>query len=157
MAKRSKRRLEADIFRARVLQLLKLPDADWRDWELDWLESEAIRPEDYTYTDKERVILNQLIASATPFNSYNGYSIQELIDIAHAYHADLDEYDEEFVEQLWKCRPLTLRVRQLSHLASLARLSAPIGWDEQVQAVLREAWGKDDDLHREPPEWGAYL
>jgi hypothetical protein len=156
VAKRSKKLLKADAFRARVLRLQRLPDSDWRDWEADWLDKEAVRSEDYAYSDKERVILNQLIASATPFEGYNGWSILDLLKIVYRYRADLDEDNEEFVERLWKRQPCTLRVRQLNRLAGLARLSEPIGWDEQVQSVLREARGKDDELHSEVPEWVAY-
>lgn len=156
VAKRSRKLLAADTFRARVLKLRSLPESDWRDWEADWLDNEAVRPQDYVYSDKERVILNQLIASATPFENYNGWSIPELLKIAYRYRADLDEDDEQFVERLWLCQPRALRVRQLDRLARLARLAEPIGWDEQVQSVLRETRGKDEEMHRELPEWVAY-
>jgi hypothetical protein len=154
--RRSKKLLEADIFRARVQQLRNLAESDWSDWEADWLDEESTRPDDYVYSDKERVILNQLIASATPFEGYNGWSVPDLLKIANRYRPDLDENNEEFVAQLWKRQPRALWVRTLNQLAKLARFSEPIGWDEQVQAVLRETRARDDELHREVPPWVAY-
>jgi hypothetical protein len=73
MAKRSKKLLKADAFRARVMALKSVTHTDWRDWEADWLDDEARRRENYIYTDNERVILNQLIASATTFTHYSGW------------------------------------------------------------------------------------
>jgi len=157
VARRRKKLREADTFRTRVLQLQSLPGSDWRDWEADWLDKEAVRSDDYIYTEKERVILNQLIVSATPFEGYNGRTVQELLRTAYFYRADVgDEDDQDFVERLWYRQPRTLRVRELSRLASLARLSEPVGWDDEVESVVRQAWGKDDELHRELPEWVAY-
>ncbi len=156
MVKRRKKLLEADAFRARVLQLRAIPDAGWHDWEADWLDDEASRYKDYIYTDKERVILNQLIASATPFEGYNGFSISELLHIAYRHRADLNEDSEEFVERHWRRMPRTLRVRQLDRLASLCRLTEPVGRDEEVDRALRETHGQDDELHREVPEFVQY-
>src|SRR5665213_3876523 len=100
MDKRSKRLLEADAFRARVMALRGEIYADWRDWEADWLDDEARRREDYIYSDNERVILNQLVASATTFNQYSGWTVQEMLKAVYSYRKDFDEGSEEFVEEL---------------------------------------------------------
>jgi hypothetical protein len=150
LAKRGKKLREADAFRARVQQLRALSDTDWNDWEADWLDKEASRSDSYIYTNKERMILNQLIASATIFESYNGYSVPEMLVIAYRYRADLDEDSEAFVERHCRRQPRTLRVRQINRLAAICRLTDDVGRDEEVERVLREVWGKDDELYELP-------
>jgi hypothetical protein len=144
MARRGRRLLEADAFRARVKALRNDVYADWTDWEADWLDDEARRREDYIYTDNEWAILHQLIASATTFFEYSGWTIQEMLEAVYSYRKDLDEDSEEFVENLYKRQATELRVRQVSRLANLCRLSESVERDEIVDAVLREIRGKDD-------------
>jgi hypothetical protein len=150
VAKRGKKLRQADAFRARVQQLRALSDADWNDWEADWLDKEAARYDDYIYTDKERVILNQLVASATVFEGYNGCSVPELLEIVYRHRADLDDDSEAFIERHYRRGPRTLRVRQINRLAAICRLTDDIGRDEEVDRVLREVRGKDEDLHELP-------
>src|SRR5262249_33066354 len=151
--KRSQKLLEADEFRARVQRLRAMPDVDWNDWEADWLDKEAARDDDYIYTDKERAILNQLIASATSFDGYNGWSVPELLRTAHRYIADLDEDSEAFVERHYRRHPSSLKVRQISRLAGICRLMEDVGHDEEVARVLREVRGRDSVLHDRPLEF----
>lgn len=138
MARRSKQDVEAEAFRLRVLELRALPGADWNDWEADWLDSQARRPASTIPSDKERVILNQLIASAKAFVGYNGLTIPELIVMAGRYFADLDEASQDFVTGLDEHRPTTLRVRQIHQLARICRINEDIGTDEAVEGVMRE-------------------
>lgn len=155
MVKRSKKLLEADKFRATVQQLRSFGDI-FREWEADWLDSEAARRDDYVYTDKERIILNQILAAAKPFEGYNGWSVMDLLRIVYRYRADLDEDNEEFVEHHWRLQPKMLPVRQLCRLVGLARMTELIGRDEEVDLVMRETRAKDDGL-REVPEFVPYI
>jgi hypothetical protein len=57
MAKRRSRKLlKADRFRGRVGWLLRIAHSDWNEWEQDWLQDEAQRPDDTIYSEKEHVI-----------------------------------------------------------------------------------------------------
>jgi hypothetical protein len=142
--KRSKKLQEADGFRAQVETLLNEPRTDWNDWEYDWLNSEARRREDYIYTDKERVILNRLVARARVFTHYSEHSVRELIEIAYQHRADLDEDSEAFVEEIYQSGTRRLRVREISRLAGIARLSYSLPYDKDVEDVMRQIWTQDD-------------
>jgi hypothetical protein len=141
--RRSRKLLDADRFQDRVISLMRTPHADWNEWELDWLHDEARRSDDYIYSDKERVILNQLIACSTTFTHYSGCSVQELLNIAHPYRKDGDEDDEAFLEQLHEWRVSDLKVRQISRLASLCRLTDSLQRDEIVADVMRATRKQD--------------
>jgi hypothetical protein len=142
--KRSKKLQESDRFRAQVDALLNEPRTDWNDWEYDWLNDEARRGDDYIYTDRERVILNRLIARARRFASYAEHSIPELVAIADQYRADLDEDSEAFIERLRNSGPTWLRVREIHRLAGIARLACVLPYDKDVQDVMRQLWAEDD-------------
>lgn len=146
MAKRRSRKLfEADRIRARAISLLCIRHADWNDWEHDWLLDEARRPDDYIYTEKERMVLNRLIAASTTFTYYSEHSVREMLDIAYPNRKDSDEDDEEFLEKLYRWRATNLKVRQISRLASLCRLTEALPRDETVADVLRATRGDDTD------------
>ncbi len=142
--KRSKKLQEADRFRAQVEALRNEPRTDWNDWEYEWLNSEARRPKDYIYTDKERMILNRLITRARSFTSYAEQSVPELIAIAYRYCADLDEDSEAFINRLHDASPKWLRVREINRLAGIARLSHALPYDNDVQSVTQQIWAEDD-------------
>jgi hypothetical protein len=138
MAKRRSRKLlEADRFRARVVLLLRVAHADWNEWEQDWLQNEAQRPDDTIYSEKERVILDQLLACATTFTQYAEWSVRELLDTAYPYRADLDEDDAAFLERLCRWCATDLKVRQINRLAGLVRLTEFLPRDETVADVMR--------------------
>jgi hypothetical protein len=144
MAKRRSRKLlEADRFQARAISLLRVARADWNEWEQDWLLDEARRPSDYIYSEKERVILNQLIACATTFTHYSEWSVREMHDVAYPYRKDLDEDDEAFLEKLFDWRATDLKVRQISRLASLCRQTELLPRDEIVADVMRATRRQD--------------
>jgi hypothetical protein len=138
MAKcRSRKLLEADRFRGRVGWLLRIAHSDWNEWEQDWLQDEAQRPDDTIYSEKEHVILAQLIACATTFTHYGEWSVRELVAAAYPYRADLDEDDTALLEQLCRWRATDLKVRQINRLADLVRLTEFVPRDETVAVVLR--------------------
>jgi hypothetical protein len=143
--RRSKKLLEADRFHAQVVSLLGEQHTDWDDeFDHPWLFEEARRPDEYVYTDRERVILNRMIARATVFAHYSEHSVRELIDIAYPYPKDLDEDGEAFIEKLHRWRATKLRVRQIDRLAGIVRLSYLLPRDKEVAEVMRAAWGQDE-------------
>jgi hypothetical protein len=145
MAKRRRRALvEADKFHARVVLLLRVSHADWTEWEEEWLEDEARRPDDYIYTDNERAILEQLNTSSTTFTHYSECSVQEMLEGPYAYRKDFDEDDEAFLKQVHVWRATDLKLRQISHLASLCRLVEPLERDETVRVLMRSLRKRDD-------------
>jgi hypothetical protein len=151
--RRSKKLQEADRFRAQVISLVNEPRTDWSDWEYDWLHSEARRPEDYVYTDRERTILNRLIARARVFTHYSEHSVQEMVQIAYQYPADLDEDSEAFVREVHKSKATWLRVRGINRLAAIVRLSYALPYDKDVQEVMRLIWTEDET---ELPPYAPY-
>lgn len=154
MASRSKDREEAERFRAAVQQLRSLGEI-FRDWEADWLDSQARRPPGYISSDKERIILNQIRAAARSFEGYGGISVPDLISMAYRYRADFDEDSDKFVELLKREGVSTLAVRQLSRLVGLARVHEDIPRDELVEEAMAETRARDDGLH-EPPAFIPY-
>jgi hypothetical protein len=154
LAKRSKKQEESDKFRAAVHQLRTLGEI-FRDWEADWLDSEARRSDGYVPSDKERIILNQIRAAAQMFEGYNGITVPNLIGIVYRYRADLDYEDECFVTRLCEKSPRALPVRQLCHLVNLARETEIIGRDEVVDEAFAETKAKDEGLY-EVPEYVPY-
>ena len=148
MAKRrSKKLLEADKFRARVLSLKARHDVDWRPYEEKWLLDEANRRADYIYTDRERKVLNRLCAAATLFTHYSGYSVVELVKMTYQFRAELQYSDEEFLEPHFRMGTTALSVRQIRYLASLYRTRESLQRDEAVEGVFRETWTEDTVLH----------
>jgi hypothetical protein len=138
MARRRNRQLlESDRFQASVISLLRLVHADWNEWEQDWLLDEARRPNDYIYSERERVILNRLIACATTFTHYSEWSVREMLDAAYPYRKDVDEDDESFLEQLHHWRVTALKVRQINRLANLCRVTEFLPHDQAVSDVMR--------------------
>lgn len=144
MARPNKREILAEAFRLRVMELRSMPDADWNDWEADWLDSQARRPSDYLPSEKERMILNQLLASVKTFEGYNGWTVKELLVMGQRYIADLDEGSQEFVRGLVARQSMVLRVRQINQLSDICRMTEDIGRDEDVDEVMREVRRRDD-------------
>jgi hypothetical protein len=101
------------------LALYRLPDHDWNDWELDWLESQLRRPRLYLPSEKEQAVLARMRRDATPFTEWNGYPASELIQSAYAYRLDCDEWDQEFLERLHRRGATTLRLREMARLVRL--------------------------------------
>jgi hypothetical protein len=129
------------------MSLRSRTDVDWRAYEDNWLETQARRPKDYIYSDRQRNILNQLIAAATLFASYSEYSVVELLRMAYPYRFEhaLPE-DEFFLEHHYTCGTTALPVRLVRYLASLYRRREPLQRDETVEAVFRETWTEDTSL-----------
>jgi len=116
-------RARANQFRAEVLALYQLPDHDWNDWELDWLESQLRRPPLYLPSEKERAVLARMRRDATQFTGWDGYTAWELIKSAYAYRLNGDEWDQQFLERLHRRVATTLRLRQMARLLRLCGIA----------------------------------
>lgn len=145
--RRSKSLLEADKFRATVMFLRLRTDVDWKPYEDNWLETQARRPPDYIFSDKQRKILNRLIAAATLFSVYSEYSVVELIRMAYPFRFEHPfPEDESFLEYHYTNGTTALPVRLVRDLANLYRRRELLQWDEAVEAVFRETWTEDTSL-----------
>jgi hypothetical protein len=112
-------RERARAFREEVSALYELPNHDWNDWELDWLESELRRHSLYLPSEKERAVLARMHRNTTQFSGWDGYTAQELIKSAYANRQDCDEWDGEFLERLHRRGATTLRLREMARLVRL--------------------------------------
>ena len=119
-----KARERANRFRTELLALHQLPDHDWNDWELDWLDSELFRrPALYEPSEKEAAVLARMRRNTTQFTGWDGYSVPELIKLAYTYRMDCDEWDREFLEKLHRRGATTLRLREMARLVRLCRVA----------------------------------
>jgi hypothetical protein len=119
------------------LALHQLPDHDWNDWELDWLDGELFRrPSRYEPSEKEAAVLAGMRRNTTQFTGWDGYSVPELIKSAYAYRPDCDEWDQEFIERLHRRGATTLRLREMARLVRLCGVAgvplAPFEPDQEA-------------------------
>jgi hypothetical protein len=144
MAKRRKSRaeIEAIEFGSIISDLLRVRHADWDDYDIDWLLSNAQRPPDFEYTDKQWAILKCLVARTKTFMAYAGYTVSELIAIVYPLRKIMNEDGEEFIETLHRWRAVDLKVRQIRRLAALciAFAGIPRARDAEVEAAARETY-----------------
>lgn len=120
---------EALEFRTGARALLHDRYNDWNDWEFDWLTDEVRRPPEYIYSEKEWAVLKRLQHDSRSFTEYAGYSVPELIAIAHAGRFDFQEHEQEFTEKVHRWGATHLKRRQIRFLASLCRRFENIGYD----------------------------
>jgi hypothetical protein len=126
----------ADDFRSTVAKLLQ-SDTPWTAWEEQWLVSESRRSASYIFSEKEHEILDRMrVAASGPFTDYGGYSIQELIAIAHPWRFDIDEDGEEFLETLHKTKPTGLTLRPLRRLVGICRAFEGLDLPHDVFAAV---------------------
>jgi hypothetical protein len=126
----------ADEFRSTVARLLQ-SDTPWSAWEEHWLVSESRRFASYIFSEKEHDVLDRMrVAASGPFTDYGGYSVQELIAIAHPWRFDIDEDGEEFLETLHKSRPTGLTLRPLRRLVGICRAFEDLDLPSDVFAAV---------------------
>lgn len=110
-------------FRAEARRLLELDEADWTDWELDWLEAMLRYADNRVHSPRELEKLTQLQWLSKPFLQNDGLTIQEMVGICLRYIADFDEDDGEFINSLHRRNARQCRRRQLRRLVRLCRQS----------------------------------
>ncbi|UTD27781.1 hypothetical protein [Bradyrhizobium sp. WD16] len=107
-------------FRSRAAALLSDPD-DWLDESVRyWLEKELKREPGYLYTDPEHRALKRVIRAGKQYDSWDGYSVPELIAASARYAGDMGE--GEGVVNAWaRTRPTRLRYAEMKELVGYAR------------------------------------
>lgn len=115
-------RLSADPAAVRSLarQLLGIRDANWTDWELDFLDSMASLDAD-RLTMRQREVLVELRDNARTYTIVQGLSVPRLIRECWLARADLDDDDESFVAGLAERGVAALKRRPLLRLLRCCR------------------------------------
>lgn len=101
--------------------LLTVADADWTDWELDFLEHmrEYDGPEPLTM--RQREVLFELNDKARSYRDYRGLSVRRLVRECWLARSDLDEDNEMFIAKLNDASPPSLKRASLHRLVRCAR------------------------------------
>lgn len=115
-------RLASDPVAVRSLarHLLGLPDAQWTDWELDFLDHMASHDGD-ALTLRQREVLVQLRDNARAYTTVQGLSVPKLIRDCWLARADLEDDDEAFVAALAARGTMALKRRPLQRLLRCSR------------------------------------
>jgi hypothetical protein len=112
--------------------LLGLTDADWTDWELDFLSSMAARAsESGTLTLRQREILFELEGRSKNYTMIAGARVQNLVANCCIASKELDEDDEEFLR--------SLKDRSITHLRKGAAIRL-LQCAKQLQLVETYVW-----------------
>jgi len=135
----------AKRWREEVLALRQLPDHDWNDWELDFLESQLFRrPPLYQPSEKEQAVLARMRRDTKQFTGWDGYTVWELIQAVSAYRLDCTERDEAFLDGLQRrgaiSGGITLRRRELARLIRLCGVAgvslAPLEYERDTSSIF---------------------
>jgi hypothetical protein len=121
--------------------LAATPRWQFRDWFLDWADSQLRRDRFYLYSDKEHAVLVNQLERMRRVVEFAGYSIPELISIALTYRADCGEEDDvllTMLEREWPSDvPLWLALRLVGICRHVA--AVPIPYVEDLEAASSEA------------------
>lgn len=112
---------DTDAVRSMASYLLKIADADWTAWEVDFLENMSERTSVEPITIRQREILCNLHENAKSFAKIDGFSVATLLRECWLARMDLSEDDEEFVERLKAKNEVSLKRRPLFRLLHCAR------------------------------------
>ncbi len=97
-------------------RLLKIPNHEWTDWELDFLESMARRKGPDPISMRQREVLLGLRDETEYHSRINGISVGTLIKKCHEYRLDLDESNANWIEELWRKGTSSLKRGALGRL-----------------------------------------
>jgi hypothetical protein len=101
--------------------LLTVADADWSDWEVDFLEHMREHEGPEPISMRQREVLFELNDKARNYRDYRGLSVRHLIRECWLARADLDEDGEAFINKLNGARPTGLKRAALYRLVRCAR------------------------------------
>jgi hypothetical protein len=107
--------------------LLKIPNHEWSDWEIDFLEGMAKRERPDPLTMRQREVLLGLREETEYHSRIKGISVGTLIQKCYEYRLDLDEGDIDWIEELQRKGTCSLRRGSLSRLR---RCSVQLGFLE---------------------------
>lgn len=101
--------------------LLTVQDADWSDWEIDFLEHMREHDGPDPISMRQREVLFELNDKARAYRDYRGLSIRHLIRQCWLARVELDEDNELFITKLNDARPTGLKRSALARLVRCAR------------------------------------
>jgi hypothetical protein len=106
-----------DPSRVRVIAkgLLLIPNYQWTEWELEFLERMATQTPERLST-RQAEVLFELRDNAELHSDIRGIGVRNLIGKAHEGRVDLDEGDDEWIVGIWKSGVSSLRRRDLGRL-----------------------------------------
>lgn len=120
--------------------LLALPEAEWTDWERDFLEPKAAATTELTTRQAEKLI--ELRDNAIRYRTVSGYNLATLIERCWLSRNDLaSEEDAEFIDALRRercvllTRPQALRVKRCAAELDLIEPHTP--WQFPVPQTAR--------------------
>ena len=116
-------RLAGDPAAVRTLaqHLLGQPDANWTDWEVDFLDNMASRAGSDPLTMRQREVLVELRDNARSHRQIEGLSVAGLVHQCWLARMDLEEDDEAFIVALKSANTAVLKRRPLLRLLHCAR------------------------------------
>ncbi len=101
--------------------LLTVSDADWSEWEVDFLEHMREHEGPAPISMRQREVLFELNDKARTYRDFRGFSVRHLITQCWLARADLDEDNEAFISRLNDARPNGLKRAALYRLVRCAR------------------------------------
>lgn len=130
---------DAAAVRRMAAMLLALADAEWTDWEFDFLEHMSRFEGPDALSSRQREVLFDLRDRSELARDWRGISVARLIADCHAARFDLDEDDEAFIAGLAERRTPALRRGALRRLVQCAvRLGT-------IEAYLAPGERRSDD------------
>ncbi len=108
-------------FRDLARLLVRMPDAAWTEWELDFLDSVSERELEPAPSTRQCEVLLELRENVTNYTQVEGLSVRAMIAGAWQARADLEEDDEQFVAALQASGATAVKRRALRRLIGCAR------------------------------------
>ena len=101
--------------------LLSLTDAEWTDWELDFLDHMSRFEGPEAISQRQREVLFELDAKGRSYSVYQGFSVRHLVAQCYVSRFDLDDENAEFLVRLHETNSQKLKRTALTRLVSCAR------------------------------------
>ena len=98
--------------------LLTLHDADWSDWELDFLEDMSKCKDELTTRQAEKLV--ELRDDSIRYTKASGFLFTSVIDVCWRNRDELDDSESEFIERLKALGETALRRRDAMRLRQCA-------------------------------------
>jgi hypothetical protein len=118
--------LQKDPARARstAQYLFKLPDIEWTEWELDFLETISCREEDLSTRQGEKLV--ELRDAAIWYEKVDGSLLSSLINNCYLNRDYLSKHNRQFIERVKFSRATKLRRRDASRVMRCSRATGII-------------------------------
>ena len=118
--------------------LLTLVDADWTEWEVDFLHDMVPRKEPLSTRQGEKLV--ELRDNAVLYDKVDGFALKTLAEKCWLYRDELSESNCAFIERLKDAGLTSLRKPDAERLLRCARVLGEIGphqgWDFPIKLKL---------------------